>query len=64
VDLGNMAERTAIMIAGRAAEKIQFDDFSTGAGNDRKKATRLARRMVWQWGMSDQIGPVIFNKGG
>jgi cell division protease FtsH len=64
VDLGNMAERTAIMLAGRAAEKIQFDDFSTGAGDDLQKATRLTRRMVCQWGMSDQIGPVVFKKGG
>lgn len=59
-----MAERTAVMLAGRAAEEVQFDDFSTGAGDDPRKTTRLARRMVCQWGMSDPIGPVIFNKGG
>jgi cell division protease FtsH len=58
-----LLDRIAIMLAGRAAEKIQFDDFSTGAADDLKKATQLARRMVCQWGMSDQIGPVVFKKG-
>jgi ATP-dependent Zn protease len=45
-----MAERTAIMLDGRAAEKIRFDDFSTGAGEEREKGTRLARHMVCQGG--------------
>lgn len=58
-----LLDRIAIMLGGRAAEKIQFDDFSTGAADDLKKATQLARRMVCQWGMSDQIGPVVFKKG-
>ncbi|MGD8960803.1 MAG: hypothetical protein PVI27_13225 [Desulfobacteraceae bacterium] len=48
--LGDMAERTAIMLDGRAAEKIRFDDFSTGAGEEREKGTRLARHMVCQGG--------------
>jgi cell division protease FtsH len=56
-------DRIAIMLAGRAAEKIKFGDISTGAGDDLKKATQLARRMVCQWGMSDEIGPVVFKKG-
>lgn len=51
------------MLGGRAAEKIKFNDLSTGAGDDLKKATQLARRMVCQWGMSDEIGPVVFKKG-
>jgi cell division protease FtsH len=55
--------RIAIMLGGRAAEKIQFNDLSTGAGDDLKKATQLARRMVCQWGMSDRIGPVTFRQG-
>ena len=58
-----LLDRIAIMLAGRAAEKIQFDDYSTGAGDDLKKATQLARRMVCQWGMSQEIGPVVFKKG-
>jgi cell division protease FtsH len=58
-----LLDRIAIMLAGRAAEKIKFDDISTGAGDDLKKATQLARRMVCQWGMSDEIGPVVFKRG-
>jgi cell division protease FtsH len=58
-----LLDRIAIILAGRAAEKIKFDDVSTGAGDDLKKATQLARRMVCQWGMSDEIGPVAFKQG-
>jgi cell division protease FtsH len=58
-----LLDRIAIMLGGRAAEKIKFNDLSTGAGDDLKKATQLARRMVCQWGMSDEIGPVVFKKG-
>ena len=55
--------RIAIMLGGRAAEKIVFKDVSSGAGDDLKKATELARRMVCQWGMSDKVGPVTFRRG-
>ena len=58
-----LLDRIAIMLAGRAAEKIKYDDVSTGAGDDLKKATQLARRMVCQWGMSDAVGPVVYKKG-
>jgi cell division protease FtsH len=55
-----LRNRLAIMLGGRVAEKIVFEDVSTGAADDLKKATELARRMVCQWGMSDKIGPVTF----
>lgn len=55
--------RIAVMIGGRAAEKIIFDDITSGAGDDLKKATQLARRMVCQWGMSDMLGPITFRHG-
>jgi cell division protease FtsH len=58
-----LLNRLAIMLGGRAAEKIMFEDVSTGAADDLKKATELARRMVCQWGMSDKIGPVTFRVG-
>jgi len=45
-------------MGGRAAEKLVFDYFSTGASNDLKQATDMARRMVCSYGMSDRIGPV------
>jgi len=58
-----LLDRIAIILAGRAAEKITYGDVSTGAGDDLKKATQLARNMVCQWGMSDELGPVAFKKG-
>jgi cell division protease FtsH len=42
------------------AERIVFSDLTSGAGDDLKKATQLARRMVCQWGMSEKLGPVTF----
>jgi cell division protease FtsH len=53
--------RLAMLLAGRAAEKIQFDEFSAGAENDLREATRLARRMVTHWGMSERLGPVAYH---
>ncbi len=53
--------RLAMMLAGRGAEKLQFDQFSAGAENDLQEATRLARRMVTHWGMSERLGPVAYH---
>ncbi len=53
----------AIMMGGRAAEEIVFQQRTTGAGNDIERATELARRMVTEWGMSDAIGPLNFSRG-
>jgi len=47
-----------IALGGRVAEEIAFEDITTGAQNDIKQATELARNMVGVWGMSDVIGPV------
>jgi cell division protease FtsH len=58
-----LLDRIAIMLGGRVAEKIVFDDISTGAGDDLKKTTQLARRMVCDWGMSEELGPVTFKHG-
>jgi cell division protease FtsH len=52
--------RLCFMLGGRAAEKLVFDEFSAGAENDLAQATRLARRMVTAWGMSDRLGPVAY----
>jgi len=54
--------RLAIMMGGRAAEKLIFDELTTGAGNDLEQATKIARKMVCEWGMSDLLGPLTFGK--
>jgi cell division protease FtsH len=59
----DLAARLAMLLAGRAAEKLQFDQFSAGAENDLQEATRLARRMVTHWGMSERLGPVAYHMG-
>jgi cell division protease FtsH len=57
----DLQSRLAMLLAGRAAEKIKFDQFSAGAENDLQEATRLARRMVTHWGMSERLGPVAYH---
>ncbi len=54
--------RLAIMMGGRAAEQLIFDELTTGAGNDIEQATMIARKMVCEWGMSDVLGPMTFGK--
>ncbi|MBN2536852.1 ATP-dependent zinc metalloprotease FtsH [candidate division WOR-3 bacterium] len=52
----------AIMLGGRAAELVVFGDLSTGAHDDIEKATTLARKMVCEWGMSPEVGPLTFGR--
>lgn len=52
----------AYAMGGRAAEKLIFNELTTGAGNDIERATQLARKMVCEWGMSDKLGPLTFGK--
>ncbi|SHE31037.1 membrane protease FtsH catalytic subunit [Desulfacinum infernum DSM 9756] len=52
----------AILMGGRAAEEVAFQQQTTGASNDIERATQLARRMVCEWGMSDRMGPLSFGK--
>jgi cell division protease FtsH len=49
-------------MGGRAAEKLVFDHFSTGASNDLEQATDWARRMICEYGMSDKLGPVSYGE--
>ncbi|MCH8326491.1 MAG: cell division protein FtsH, partial [Bacteroidetes bacterium] len=49
-------------LGGRAAEKLIFNHYTTGAGNDIEKATGIARKMVCEWGMSPKLGPLNFGK--
>jgi cell division protease FtsH len=55
-----MVDELAYALGGRTAEEIIYGDPSTGASNDIEKATRLARRMVMEFGMSDRLGPMKY----
>ncbi len=52
----------AMLMGGRVAEILVFNQLDTGAGNDIERATKLARKMVCNWGMSEKLGPVSFGK--
>ena len=56
---GKILDEIAMSLGGRVAESIFLDDICTGAYSDLQKATELARRMVVEFGMSDEIGPVF-----
>jgi cell division protease FtsH len=55
--------RLAMLLGGRAAEMVVYDEVTTGAENDLREATNLARRMVGLWGMSPDVGPVYLGTG-
>jgi len=55
-----MLDRMAVMMGGRAAENLIFDTATSGAENDLKQLTKLARKMVLDWGMSDKFGNMAF----
>src|SRR5712692_8704019 len=56
-----LVERLAVAVGGRSAEEIALGDITTGAENDLKEATKLARRMVTEWGMGEQTGLVAYD---
>jgi len=57
-----LTNNIVILLGGRAAEELILKDFTTGAGNDIERATNLARKMVCEWGMSDEMGPLSYGK--
>jgi cell division protease FtsH len=59
---GYLKNSISILFGGRIAEKLVFDEITTGAGNDLERATELARKMVCEWGMSDELGPLTYGK--
>ena len=59
---GYITGRLAVMMGGRAAEELIFNEITTGASNDIERATSIARKMVCEWGMSDKLGPMSFGK--
>jgi cell division protease FtsH len=55
-----LLDQIAVMLAGRAAERVVFGTISTGASDDLQRATELARRMTTEFGMSEQLGSVRY----
>ncbi|HNH36415.1 MAG TPA: AAA family ATPase, partial [Rhodocyclaceae bacterium] len=61
-DRARLLNTIAVLFGGRIAEEIFMDQMTTGASNDFQRATDLARRMVTQWGMSDNLGPMVYGE--
>lgn len=55
-------DQLAGLLGGRAAEELMFDDVTTGAASDLMQATKLARKMVCEYGMSEDLGPMTFGQ--
>ena len=58
---GEILDDIAVLLGGRAAEKLTLDDISTGASNDIERASKAARQMITKYGMSDTLGPVCYS---
>ncbi|MCI8287753.1 MAG: cell division protein FtsH, partial [Lachnospiraceae bacterium] len=58
---GQMLQQIMVSLGGRIAEEIIFGDITTGASSDIKKATKVARRMVTRFGMSENIGIICYD---
>ncbi len=61
---GQMLQDITVMLGGRVAEELIFDDITTGASNDIKQATQTAKAMVTKYGMSDKIGVIAYGEDG
>jgi len=59
---GYLTNNIIILLGGRAAEELVLKEFTTGSGNDIERATNLARKMVCEWGMSEEMGPLSYGK--
>ncbi len=55
-------DELAMLLGGYAAEKIVFNDLTTGASNDLQRASELARKLITKFGMSEKLGPVVFGE--
>jgi len=61
-DAEYLRDQIAIMMGGRLGEELVLSQKTTGASNDFERATQLARNMVTQWGMSDELGPMVYGE--
>jgi cell division protease FtsH len=60
----DLLNQLAVLLGGRTAEEIALGEISTGAQNDLQRATDIARAMVTEWGMSDELGAINYNGHG
>jgi cell division protease FtsH len=61
-DRDYLLNNIAVLFGGRIAEEVFMHQMTTGASNDFKRATEMARRMVTEWGMSDALGPMVYGE--
>jgi cell division protease FtsH len=59
---GELMSQLAMMLGGRAAERVIFDEITTGASNDLERVTQTSRQMVTRWGMSEKLGPMALGQ--
>ncbi|TCS71375.1 membrane protease FtsH catalytic subunit [Sulfuritortus calidifontis] len=62
MDKERLLSTIAVLFGGRIAEEVFMHQMTTGASNDFQRATDLARRMVTQWGMSEELGPMVYGE--
>jgi len=58
----SVLDRIAMSMGGRIAEELEFNEITSGAKSDIEHATKFARSMVCEWGMSDKLGPLAFGE--
>lgn len=58
----HLLSEVTMMLGGRVAEQIVLNEISTGAQNDLERATKTVRKMITQWGMSEELGPITFGE--
>jgi len=61
-DRERLLNTITVLFGGRIAEELFMNQMTTGAANDFERATEIARRMVTQWGMSDELGPMVYGE--
>jgi cell division protease FtsH len=62
MDRKHMLNMISVLFGGRIAEELFMNQMTTGASNDFKRATEMARRMVTEWGMTDALGPMVYGE--
>lgn len=62
MDKEQILQNISVLFGGRIAEELFMDQMTTGASNDFERATDMARKMVTQWGMSSELGPMVYGE--